>query len=300
MNLFPDLMLFNMSSGNEKFEEELRVRAYADGILILGNLFCLNKALIGEKRIKYGFLYILSLFLIFLTGFRIIDVACIVILFYMLARLKLLRTKIIILSSSFGILLGMAALKMPIVQGRIQEMVERNETANLENEDYVRVLLVPYYYTEYFKNNFELFFGSGMVQRIVLESSTEMAKDSEYKSEYSKDVSYMSVMYHYYPVDMGLIGLSWEAGIPAVLIIVFMSLYLIIKKTDKRYLYISSWMLFLLLISITNPKLYHHHNIIFLTIVLVIFEKAVNELELTSGLKQQIYKERRKDHDNNR
>lgn len=285
MNLFPELMLFDMTSGDDKFENELRVRVFADGILVLGNLFCLNKAIVGIERIKYTFLYILSLLLIFLTGFRMIDLACIVALFYMLAKFKMLKLRYVVIGTFVTLLLVGIALSTPIVQERIEEMKERNETDNFDNDDYIRVLLVTYYYTEYFKNNVELFFGSGMVERQILVGAKDnvSVKNSSFKSEYSKEVSYLSDTYHFFPIDMGLIGLSWEAGIPAAIIIVCLLLYMFLTRTEKEYFYISVWALVLLLISWNNPKVYHHHNMIYLSMVLVILGKVARNKETNNS-----------------
>ena len=274
MNLFPSSLLFGMTSSNEKFEEELRVRVFADGILTLGNFYCLNKVFVCRRKTKYIFLYVLSLFLIFLTGFRAILLACIIVLLFMLYKFKLLKIKVFLIGSISFILLSFVALQTSIVQDRIQEVVERNEHDNFENDDYIRVLLLSYYYSEYFKSKIEFFFGSGMVERITFDNSQSMAESSAYKSEYSKDVSSMSVNYHFFPKDMGLIGLSWEAGIPAVLSLLYIVVLLVITKTDKEYYYISAWGIYHILISPINPRLWDYHNMIYFTIVLVILDKA--------------------------
>ncbi len=271
MMVVPELLLFDMTSGNEKFENENRIRIYGDGALVLGNILSFNKALIEKKRIVYWFLYAFSFICIFLSGFRGVIVGCLLVYVYMLMKLKMLKIKYGIIGAAIIFVMSF----VPAVQERVNEMIERNEDATYDNDKYVRVVSIAYYYNEYFKSRYELFFGSGMVQRIVKNSSTEMGGDYEYKSKYSKDVSYMSIKYHFYPVDWGLIGLSWEAGIPVVLIIYGLTFYLVFKKTPKQYYYISAWALLQLLISFNNPLMYHFHNMIFYAIVLVIFEKVV-------------------------
>lgn len=277
MNIFPTSNLFRMTSGSDKFEIDLRVRVFGDGILFLGNIICLNRLLVGERMIKNGLLYLISLFLIFLTGFRMIDVACLIVFFFMLVKFKRKRVKYFAVSSIVALLLLSLLPTIPAVQERIEEMTERTKSDNFESDDYVRVVLVGYYYTNYFKDDIEFFFGSGMVQRkITVGSYNKIAKSKDYKSEYSKEVSYMSDQYHFHPVDMGLIGLSWEAGIPAVLILLSLLLYLMKKQTEPRYYYISAWAFFLVLICWNNPKMYHHHNMIYFTIILVIFDKILS------------------------
>ena len=271
MVIFPESLLFEMTSGNEKFEDEHRVRIYGDGALVLGNLLCFNKAFTDKNKLKYWSLFIISALLIFLQGYRMVIATCLVVYFYCMMKLKVLKIQYGII----GILLIYVLSLLPIVQERVDEIIERNETSTYNNDDYVRVLVFAYYYTDYFKSNYELFFGSGMVQRIVKKSSTEMGDDSEYKSKYSKDVSYMSYKYHFYPVDWGMIGLSWEAGIPVVLALLTLIIFIFIKKTPKYYCYISSWFLFLLLSCLSKAILYIHHNLIFFAMGLVMFEKIV-------------------------
>lgn len=280
MNLFPNLMLFDMTSGDDKFEDELRVRVFADGILVLGNLMCLNKALAGIQRPKNVFLYILSLFLIFLTGFRMIDLACIISLFVMLKKFHMLKLRYLFVGAVTSLFLVAAALSSDLVQERIEEMKERSETDNFNNDDYVRVLLVTYYYTQYFNSNWELFWGSGMVERQIMEGRDVPLRNTDFKSEYSKEVSFMSDTNHFFPKDMGLIGLSWEAGIPAVLVLITLLFYIALKEIDIRYYYISTWCIYLILISSNNPRFYDYRNMIYFTMVLVIAEKVVRKNDI--------------------
>lgn len=274
MNLFPKSYLFTMTSGLDKFVIDLRVRVFGDGILILGNIICLNKILLRKDVLKNGCLYILSLILIFLTGFRMLDFACVVIFIFMLYKFNKLDIRFLFSSILFLILLY-GVTQTSLIKSRIDEMIERNKTDNFEKDDYIRVMLLNYYYTDYFKNNIEFIFGSGMVQRVITAGSySQNAKAKDYESQYSKEVSYMSDQFHFHPVDMGLIGLSWEAGIPAVIVLFVLLFYLIKTKTDSRYYYISAWALFLLIICWNNPKMYHHHNMIYFTIILVVFDKV--------------------------
>jgi hypothetical protein len=165
------------------------------------------------------------------------------------------------------------------VQNRLNEIVERNESANFQNDNYVRVLLVNYYYSEYFKNNYEMIMGSGMVRRVYDNSEVTKTFKGKYPSEYSKQVSFYSDRYHYFPVDMGLIGLSWEAGIPAVVVLYLLCFLLLIPAQKDNYTYIRGWGLFLILTSITVPFYYYHKNMIYTVIVLVIFMK-LKEIEI--------------------
>lgn len=270
-NLFPAYYLFKMTSSNEKFDNELRVRVYGNAILYIGCLFCLNKALVLDKRQWfYWIMYLLSLLLIFLGGYRIVLFANIVSSLILLYRLKKENIKnvvvlLVVFISCYGL------LNSYIGKSRLKEMIERNESQNFENDDYVRLRTLNYYMEGYFKSPFEKFLGSGLVQRAF--TDRDLIKYNYYESNYSRMVSAMSIRYHIFPIDWGLLGFSWEGGIPATIILILIALMFILSKTDKRYLYISAWGMFVLFFSITNGRYYSHHNLVYTAILLVICDK---------------------------
>jgi len=272
-NLFPDLLLFNMTSSNEKFEEELRVRLYANAILYIGNLFCLNKALVQrEHRMRFLLLYIISFVLMLLGGYRIVIAANLVsstIMFFRLKSVFGFKSFVVLLMVLFSFALVLS--KTSIVQERIAEIIERSETQNFDNEDYARIITLNHYLFDYFKSPTERLFGSGMVFRSIKPEGMKGIVRPE--SKYAAYVTSLSESFHIFPIDWGLLGLSWEAGIPATLILIFIAIMMIFFKTDDMYLYISSWGVFVLLFSLTNGRYYSHHNLIYTAILLVICDK---------------------------
>lgn len=156
-------------------------------------------------------------------------------------------------------------------QDKINQMINRNQKDNFDNGDYVRVLLVDYYYSDHFKNYLEMFLGSGMPQ-ITLNPSTT-------KSQYSKECSENAILYHYYPVDMGLIGLSWNAGIPFTVSFIILMLSVIRMKIPKEYYYLCFWEIYIVLVGTTNELSYYHSNVIYQSIALTI----ISSFQITKG-----------------
>lgn len=276
-NLFPDALLFQMTSGNEKFLYERRVRVYGSSILYVGHLFALNKSLVlKEGNWKYWFLFILSLCLMILSGYRTVLVASILSFIIMVLRVRNKRfygllVSIVLFIFIFGV------IQTDYFKNRISEVAERQQA--VLTDDNVRYVTLNYYLNDYFKSPSEMIFGSGMVKRIVNSGSgrDDIVNRVLYESKYSRDVSMISARYHIYPIDWGIIGFSWEAGIPAALLLVTLLLYLLFRRIDESYYYLSLWGLFALIISSFGGSYYSSPNLIYTSILLVILDKVLQK-----------------------
>ena len=271
-NLFPHALLFDMTSGNDKFLREFRCRIFGNGIISVGSLFCLNYALTHKSNTYlYWTLYFVSIILMFLSGFRVVLLGMAVSSIYLALRIKQARVRTII--GSVVLVVGIYAFAQTgIFQSRISEIIERQEEQNLENDDYVRVITFNYYQNDYFKNSFERFFGSGLVKRRV-DPRTNDVSEGKYESVYSHEISMLAARYHIYTVDWGLLGFSWEGGIPAALVLALIAILLVCVKTDERFLYISSFGIFALINSLTSARYHGYNNLVWTVLLLVITNK---------------------------
>lgn len=271
-NLFPNALLFRMTSGNDKFLNELRCRIYSNGILYIGCLFCLNHAL-TQKKYSFTFwsLYFVSIVLMFLSGYRIVIFGIAVSSMVMVLRLKHAKLRVIIASVvlSSG-LYGLTETQMFI--NRFDDIIQRQENANFYNDDYVRMKTLDYYLHDHFKSPAERFLGSGLCNR-VLNAKTNDVGGVKFESKYSSEMSMLAARYHTYSVDWGLIGFSWEGGVPAAIILVIIATMLVFFKTNERFLYISSFGIFALIVSITSGKYHGFHNLIWTVLLLVMTNK---------------------------
>lgn len=281
--IIPSWGLFPNDTSDEIFENQFRVRLFSDTILFLGNIYCFNRSMIEKNngRYRYLILFLVSLFFIFLMGFRTILFALLVVCFFIYVKISKQKLKKTIITLCVSVPLVLYVTSLPIFQERFEEIIERNSEQNFSNNDYVRVVMVNYYYSSYFKNNTEMICGSGMVERLVGE------KNSNYRSAYSKFVSENSIKFHFFPVDMGLIGLSWESGIPAAIILFLICLYLAIHKQEDKYIYVQAWGIFVMLMSFTTHFYYCHHNLLYTVLVWIIFSKFAHRTSLSNQIKKE-------------
>lgn len=271
-NLFPHAMLFDMTSGNDKFLRDFRCRIYGNGIISIGSLFCLNCAL-KQKSNNYIYwaLYFISIVLMFLSGFRVVLLGMAVSSIFLALRIKQARLRTII--GSVVLVVGIYGFtQTQISQDRINEIVNRQGTDNFDNDDYVRMITLNYYLHNHFKSPTEAFLGSGLVKRRVDPKTNDVSR-VKFESTYSHEISSLAARYHIYTVDWGLLGFSWEGGIPAALILVLIAVLLVCVKTDERFLYISSFGVFALINSLTNARYHGYNNLVWTVLLMVIADK---------------------------
>lgn len=258
----------------ERLEVEKRVRIFSDAFLELGFLFSLNKYLVFRKT-RFLLYTLLGALFIFLQGFRIMIFVGAIVSFFMIIRvykLSLRSVLTVIFTTSFIVSIALTvAMQMPIVRDRLEELIDRNEESNFNNEDYVRVIDINFTYSDFFKNNVELVLGAGRTSVINLYYTNDKV---EYSSKYSKYRSMLATYNHYYPADLGFLGLSWESGIPFTIVTIILFLYLLKFKVEKEYFYAGCYGLFMILIGGTNAQGYYHSNMVCLALVYTIVELA--------------------------
>ena len=270
-NFFLNIPLFVLNSSEEALENETRVRIWSNNILTLGGFYCFNKYLCGKKI--YIVLYFWTAILIFLQGARTGIAAFALVSVIMYFKIRGFSWKVIPAIGLVAVLLLFFSRQL-IFQNKVEEIVTRNETANLSNDTYPRVTCFNYYINEHFKNGFEYFWGSGRTP--LIEGDTPL---SQAPSEYSKLVSTNAAIYHWYTADLGLLGLSWEAGIPFIIVFYLLFIAIIRKKVPKEYYYIGMWELFLLIVStLLSESIYCQCNMVFHALALIILDRvAISE-----------------------
>lgn len=244
--LFPD--------AETQYSDEVRIRLNGQNICSLGFLFAINKFLLKGER-KYLFLALFSFFTMFLWGFRTITFSCV--LFAFLLFYKIRGGGYIIKILPILLLLSILLLQIPLISEKVSFLLERQkEGQTFANDDYIRVILINYFYEDHFLSNWEMFLGSGI------------PADSPYGS-YMSNLGERGLHWN----DMGLLGLSWILGIPATLTMIWYALKAGFTKMPKEYIYLPLWFLFLLLIGFTTAEFIRIGNFVPQAIVLALIAK---------------------------
>lgn len=235
----------------------------------------LNQYILSKN--KRFLLYTLLGFLpIILMGFRSLTVGSLICAFVMLPYItkSFKKTlKWILLGCIFIIIL----LQTSIVQTKIEEMLERQNTGQtFDNKDYIRYLEYDYYSNYIFTKPGEQFWGGGVP---VFDG----------KTKYSKDIADATETYFYYWVDLGLIGLSFILGIPSVITFIIIIFRCIIKSKDKELQFIRFTLLTVLLGSLfTTMEIYRRGNILIIAIFLCLEYTKSKEISNNKSKKNSI------------
>lgn len=225
----------------------------------LGYLFFLNKYLVGKQK-KNLILALICFIPFFIRGYRIMILGAIVstIILYVksLNNINIIKliTKLFLVAILLCVIIMVLYQHVPIIQSSFDSLLNRAGESNqtFDNDDYIRMVSINYYYSSFFKSPVELVFGAGMIG-----STGPVA-----------NIFARLMLYNYNLTDWGLIGLSWYAGIPVVLCIIYYLVRGIFQKVPKTYSYISAWFLYLLIISLTDPEMYQHYSFLVQSILL--------------------------------
>lgn len=218
---------------------------YLNGLVLspLGIFFFLNKYLVDKNKM-YLLMFFVCIVLLLVRGFRSMSVAAIVSIMYFFYKYdnKLLSFKKIMYISGCLLVVSIMINFIPFVNESVTRMIERNSTgSSLDNDDYIRVVGLNYFLHDHFHNWIEFILGSGFPN-----------VSSNYGKYMGELVQYRLINY----VDWGMIGLSWIAGIPLVLCIIWYMIVCVRAQVPKQYKYINGWFLFLLLTSFFDPEAY--------------------------------------------
>ena len=215
------------------------------------------------KKIKGGGLMIMGILPILIMGFRSLTMlSCLfgVIMLFQLFKMKSIKSwmTLFLLIVSF---LGVS--QMPIVQKKMNEMQNRQESdQDFSNPDYIRYFEYQYYTSYVFSNPADKILGGGL------------PVNGAYANKF--EIAYKNGLYW---VDLGLVGLAMVVGPATVLLLVFVVLRCAWKCADKNLLHLRYTLLTVLLGSvITSMELYRQGNLLVIGVMLYL-EYAYNEKE---------------------
>ena len=212
----------------------------------------INKYILYRK-FKYILYSLLGLIPVFIMGFRSLTVGMVFFAIVMIHFVTKRMSKTVVWLI-LGFIAAIYISQLSIVQDKIDEMVERqNSGQTFENKDYIRFIEYDYFTTTIFSDPLERIIGGGV--------------PCEISSPYYKGIMYASEKLHFYWVDLGLVGLSFVIGIPAVLLLSFIAIMVIRKAKSVKYQYIRFTVLTVFLASIiTSMELFRSGNLIILSL----------------------------------
>lgn len=258
--------LFSLENGEGQLDVETRVRIRNEGMLYLGAMYSLNKAFIGDKKQLVYFLW--ALLIIFLKSSRMVFLMFPIASFLMYIKVCGINKKLLYIIPALAVAIAVLSTT-GFVQNKIEEIVIRQEKQNLDNDDYVRVGCLNYYFEDHYINNVERFLGSGRALFYNDIGSYNLAP-----SKYSKLVTQNYQLYHWFTEDWGLLGLLWEAGVPFMVAFFWLIISIIKFKVPREYQYIGYWELFSLLVGLTYEVIYMHEHFIYQALALVIIDRV--------------------------
>lgn len=265
--LYPTILFRAVLNEFDVNELQFRMRFTCSICSYLALFYGLNRLLISQR--SNGIIYIiLGAIPIIIMGFRSLIIlsilALIIMIFFVSKELKSYFKYI-----TFFCILFFVALQTPLVQEKINEMQSRQEQQQtFTNEDYVRYISFDYY---------ESFFNKNPIMRIIGGGYPCCTAD-----EYTVGNTYQSNISQAYTlklfwVDLGLLGLSYIIGIPAVLLIVYLIFITIKKCKNKEYQYIRFTLIVVTLGSIiTSMEVFRSGNFVIIGIMFYL----VNQLQI--------------------
>ena len=232
------------------------MRLYGQMISFLGYFFFLNKLLCKDGNKTVNIVGISSGLIIVLTlGFRSTLVATIVVSVFMIYKVQGRITGLFKSLLLFAVLL-IIVINTEFGADIINKMLERQETDNFDNSDYIRILEWNYYTTNHFLNGFDYFFGSGIPSdnSVYGKNMASLASFNQY-GEITTSVTQWR--------DWGIIGFSWILGLPATFVFIILFVILIFTNVDKRFMYIRCTYIFLCFICITTMEIFRQGAFVF-------------------------------------
>ncbi len=249
---------------------EHRFRLVGQLVNFIGYFMLLNKYLMGEKNKKNIIGCILGLLCIFLLGFRTTIVAVLVVSFVQIFRVKGFSRSLMKILLAFG-LVACSFSQFSFSQKIVTNMINRQIGQERAGDDYIRLREWNYFMEEHFINGWDRFFGSGPEN----EKSQYGKNMSKFRSVKKDQVTSVATWW-----DWGLIGLSWAMGVPLALSLLLFGLYMTFFKTGKKYLYISSLYLLLLLTGVSTIEMYRFGAFTFHAVMIYLLCKINEENEL--------------------
>lgn len=256
--------IFEVANNEGKSIDYYRIRISGSLCAYFLYFYGLNR-FVQYKSLKYIAYSVISFIPIIIMGFRTLTALSLVFAVILIGFVK----RNIFKSIAFLFVMGIFALgvsQLDIVQNKVLEMQDRQESdQTFDNPDYIRWIEYSYFTETFFIKPGEQFFGGG-----VPAGTTSYAKKIENTESNAL-----------YWVDLGLVGLTWIIGIPAVVLLIVIYLLCAWRCKSPDIQFVRFTLLLLVLGSlVTTMELFRYGNILLVSFLLCYEYKYNQEMEL--------------------
>ncbi len=232
-----------------------RFRIIGSGIFSLTCFYGINKYIL-TSRLKYLALSFLNVIPIILMGFRTMLAGVAIFSIILLFKVTGGRLQNVLKYMIVATVVILVGLQIPAVSNRVDYMIgkQTDGTETFANDDYIRWIEFEYFTIEYPESFLDRILGSG---HPFIESNF---------GKFHENLQYRGIHYS----DWGLIGFSWTIGPFTVLLMIWMSIVVIRQVSNRQYLYISIWLLYMITVSFTSMEYFRPGNFCITSLVLYI------------------------------
>ncbi len=242
--------------------EAERFRIAGSGIFSLAYFYGLNRYIL-KNDLKYLAISCINLLPIILMGFRTMLAG--IAIFSLVLLYKATEGKVgkMVKYLSVACVIGIVVLQIPAVAGRVNYMIEKQSEGNqsFSNEDYIRLIQLNYFTTEYPEGILDRILGSGL----AFEKTSFGRSQDEL---WSRGIYWM---------DWGLIGLMWVLGPITVLAMIWLNIKCCRIIPHKSIYYVGIWFIYLITVSLITAEYFRAGNFVIHSIALYIAYRAYLE-----------------------
>lgn len=227
---------------------------------------------IQKRKNKYILYVLLGFFPILMMGFRSLMALTILFTIFMIPFVTR-RVSKSVKWLFVAVIVGCISFNIPLVSEKYDEMMERQKSSQtFDNDDYIRLLALDYFSNQVFIHPGERICGGGVPLN---------------DTKYGKSVMGVAETDGYWWVDLGIVGLSFILGMPAVICLVLVVLKCVFLSSPPDKQYIRFALLTVLLGSVmTSMELFRNGNILVLGLVyyLLINENESRNINFSQSL----------------
>jgi hypothetical protein len=256
--IYPTLIFKNQPS---TAVEEIQLEIMGHGFLMLAYFLVLNRYLVNRRMINL-FMSIGFFGVLVFCGFRSLVAGAVLVSAIMIFRIFRFSVKDFAIIT-FAVLFFIGLLQLKIVSDTIDKMIHKSESDVKLGKKYVRLIEMEFFFKKYPRDISYFILGGGKPSGANLWRYNPQAA--------------MGLNYNIVWVDIGLLGFYIVIGGIATFGLLWYTLKAVFFKLPKDRFYLSSYFLYLFIVSFTNEEIYRNGIFVVHAIGLYLIDLAANE-----------------------